>query len=372
MVARAIRQAVEAQSISLYRQAFEHVDAGLAVLSAQGEWLLANAALAAMLGLPRESLCGRRAHETVFEPEFARAIDAALAAPALGQPLRQVLETQPGPADDADAVPAWRVTLTPLSDGDGALLLQCEDLAQARARERREQADDRLQEHLAHGLSHDLRAPLRSIAGFAARIDDSTSLADADRADLARIRAAAARAERLVQALLELLRASRQPMREDEVDISLLCDWVAVELQDGDPARAADIEVAQGLWARGDEHWLKVLLRELFDNAWKFSIPGARVRITVEGAREGDRLRLSVGDRGRGFDMRYADKLFLPFQRLHGADQGGGDGLGLAIAQQVARRHGGCIQAQSQPGQGSTFFIELPAAATGAGGNQMP
>ncbi len=364
---------MEAHSISLYRQAFEHVDAGLAVLSAQGEWLLANAALAAMLGLPPESLCGRRAHEAVFEPALARGIDAALAAPALGQPLRQVLETQAGPADDGGAVPAWRLTLTPLSgDSDGVLLMQCEDLAQARGRERREQADDRLQEHLAHGLSHDLRAPLRSIAGFAARIDDSAGLAEADRADLARIRAAAARAERLVQALLELLRASRQPMREDEVDISLLCDWVAVELQDRDPGRAADIEVAQGLWARGDEHWLKVLLRELFDNAWKFSIPGARVRITVEGSREGDRLRLSVGDRGRGFDMRYADKLFLPFQRLHGTDQGGGDGLGLAIAQQVARRHGGCIQAQSQPGQGSTFLIELPAAATGAGGNQMP
>src|SRR5690606_1535174 len=152
----------------------------------------------------------------------------------------------------------------------------------------------------------------------------------------------------------------------DPVDVSRLCEWVAAELRDREPGREAQVDVAPDLWALGDEHWIKVLLHEVFDNAWKFSADSDRVHITVEGEREGDRLRLSVGDRGRGFDMRYADKLFLPFQRLHGSNQGGGHGLGLAIAAQVVERHGGRIHARSQPGQGSTVLIELPAASPGA------
>nr|WP_273544290.1 ATP-binding protein [Luteimonas saliphila] len=171
--------------------------------------------------------------------------------------------------------------------------------------------------------------------------------------------------------MLLLLRAARQPLRQDDVDVGLLCEWVAAELQDEDPARAADIEVPPGLFARGDEHWLKILLRQVLDNAWKFSAGRERVEILVEGAADGERLQLAIHDRGCGFDMRYAHKLFLPFQRLHAAEQGGGNGLGLAIAQQVAQRHGGRLWARSQPGEGSTFFIELPAAS-GPGESLMP
>src|SRR5690606_24075868 len=240
------------------------------------------------------------------------------------------------------------------------LLLQCQDLGEER---RRTQAVARLQEQLAHGLSHELRAPLRSITGFAARLDESGAVREADRPDLERIRAAAARADALVQALLELLRASRQPMRAEAVDVSLLCEWVAAELQDADPGRAAQVQVAPGLWALGDEHWIKVLLHQVFDNAWKFSSDSGQVRITVEGAQEGDRLRLSVSDQGRGFDMRYAYKLFLPFQRLHGSNQGGGHGLGLAIARQVGERHGRRTRPRSHPGQGCTLFIQPHASS---------
>ena len=352
---------MEPESIPLYRQAFELADAGLAVLSPQGEWLLANAALAAMTGQAPAALRGRRAHETVFDAGIAAGIASLLAMPADARPSRMALES--APADEAADCPVWRVSLSPLPGGQGALLLQCQDLGEER---RRTQAVARLQEQLAHGLSHELRAPLRSITGFAARLDESGAVREADRPDLERIRAAAARADALVQALLELLRASRQPMRAEAVDVSLLCEWVAAELQDADPGRAAQVQVAPGLWALGDEHWIKVLLHQVFDNAWKFSSDSGQVRITVEGAQEGDRLRLSVSDQGRGFDMRYADKLFLPFQRLHGSNQGGGHGLGLAIARQVVERHGGRIHARSQPGQGSTLFIELPAASPGA------
>lgn len=363
--------AVETPSHTVYRQAFDGADAALAVVSAQGEWQLANAALGRLVGRPVDALVGTRAHEVLFDGAIHARMAALFAAPADGPRQRQVLESaeDPGPGS-AGTARAWRVGLTPLGD-HGAWLLECRDITADRRRGREQVEAARMQEHLAHGLSHDLRAPLRGIAGFAARLEDAGAVAGSGIADLARIRAAARRAEGLVQALLELLRVSRQPLRESEVDVSLLCEWVAAELQDADAARAATIEVPAGLAAHGDEHALKLLLRQVLHNAWKFSAARDRVEITVDGAREGDRLRLSVHDRGCGFDMRYADKLFLPFQRLHGAEQGGGDGLGLAIAQQVAARHGGRIWADSRPGEGSTFFIELPAAA-GEGGEHGP
>lgn len=342
--------------VSLYRDAFAHADAGMAVLAHDGTWLAANRALCLMLARPAEALVGTRAHESLFDGATVQWLAAAMSAPD----SRQAYEAT-GEGDHA-----WRITCTALPSDDGARaprLLQFEDLRDEHRRQRRDAAAARLQEHLAYGISHDLRAPLRGIAGFAARLDEAGAIGDDEgRSDLARIRAAAVRAERLVDDLLELLRASRQPLREQDVDISLLCEWVAAELQDADPGRAASIEVPPGLAAHGDEHVLKGLLHQVFDNAWKFSAGRERVEIVVVGAVEDGRLRLSVRDRGCGFDMRYADKLFLPFQRLHGAEQGGGNGLGLAIAQQSAERHGGRLWAQSQPGEGSTFFIELPAA----------
>ena len=335
---------------SVYQDAFAQAEAGLALLAPDGRWLSANAALCRRLGRTVDDLVGTRAHEAVFDAQTVRRVDAALAGDA-GRDSHIVQGAAGG---------AWRISLVPLAPGAAAsLLLQldempgdCEDASAAR-----------MQEHLAYGISHDLRAPLRSIAGFAARLEEAGAVAEPGLADLARIRAAAGRAERLVDGLLELMRASRQPLREQEVDISLLCEWVASELRDAEPARAAEVEVAPDLLAYGDEHWLKVMLGHLLHNAWKFSATRDRVQIRIEGGLVGGRLQLAVHDQGCGFDMRYADKLFVPFQRLHGAEQGGGNGLGLAIALLVARRHGGGLRGTSRPGQGSTFFIDLPAAA---------
>jgi signal transduction histidine kinase len=102
-------------------------------------------------------------------------------------------------------------------------------------------------------------------------------------------------------------------------------------------------------------------MTQLLHNAWKFSRERDSVRIEVSGERTGDRLLLVVRDQGSGFDMRYADKLFQPFQRLHGPEQAGGNGIGLAIVRCIVERHGGRTWAHSEPGTGSAFFVELPA-----------
>ena len=170
----------------------------------------------------------------------------------------------------------------------------------------------------------------------------------------------------MLDALQELSAAGRAALRREQVDLSMLADWVGAELQDANPGRAAQIQVRPGLSVQGDEHYLKRMLAQLLDNAWKFSAPRERVEIDVDGEQIGKRVHLRVRDRGIGFDMQYAGKLFEPFQRLHGVDEGSGAGLGLVIAQCIAQRHGGSIRAESAAGTGSVFHIELPAMQEGA------
>ena len=223
-------------------------------------------------------------------------------------------------------------------------------------------AAERRMEALARGVSHDLRAPLRAIDGFAAKLarDAASGMDDASRDALARIQAAAARMGGLIDRLQALVRVGRHALRPARVDISLLADWCAAELQDAEPAREARIEVQPGLWAVGDERLLKLLLEQLLGNAWRFSASRPRVEVEVGGSRDDGGLDLYVRDRGIGFDMAYAGKLFEPFQRLHGTEEGAGDGIGLSIAEQVVARHGGSIRAEATVGEGATFHLRLP------------
>ncbi|WP_407908497.1 sensor histidine kinase [Lysobacter claricitrinus] len=225
-------------------------------------------------------------------------------------------------------------------------------------------AEQRQLQMFADTVAHDLRAPLRSIESFAKLLEDRASekLDASERMHLSRIRAAATRMSGLLLALGELSRAASAPMQPAEVDISILCEWALAELHDLEPGRSVAVDVQAGLHAIGDERLLRQMLKSLLENAWKFTRNTGDARIDVHGERIGNRLRLVIHDTGSGFDMQYAHKLFQPFQRLHGLDQGAGHGLGLAIAQRIAHRHGGHVTAESTEGQGSTFTVDLPAA----------
>lgn len=217
-------------------------------------------------------------------------------------------------------------------------------------------------EQFAYGVSHDLRAPLRAIDSFGALLqrelgDDISPTA---REHLARVLGASARLGGLLEALLDLSRAGRNPLQVRPVDLSLLADWAAAELQDAEPDRAVAFEIQPGLAVNGDEALLRHVLQRLLHNAWKFAEPGKPVQVSLTGEHVGDRWQLRLHDGGRGFDMRYAEKLFTPFQRLHGPDEGAGHGMGLAIVRRIVERHGGSIRAESAPGQGTTFHVELP------------
>lgn len=231
---------------------------------------------------------------------------------------------------------------------------------EARLQHRLDAADRRLQA-LLHGISHDLRAPLRAIDGFSARLSRQLEATGDPAAieTLARIAATSARMGGLVDGILELARAGRVELRPARVDVSLLADWCAAELQDADPGREAVIEVQQGLEVIGDERLLKTLLAQLLRNAWRFSATRPRVRVEVNGTRIANGLVLVVRDHGIGFDMAYAARMLEPFQRLHGSEEGAGDGIGLAIADTIAARHGGHIRAESVPGEGASVHVHL-------------
>ncbi|HEX8962413.1 MAG TPA: PAS domain S-box protein [Rhodocyclaceae bacterium] len=212
-------------------------------------------------------------------------------------------------------------------------------------------------ESFAYSISHDLRAPLRGIDGFSRLLQEEYGgRLDSQGCEyLTRVRRAAQRLGTLIDDLLELSRVSRHEMRRVEVDLSALARDIVVDLHHGEPDRQVAVVIAPHCTAHGDPQLLRVLLENLLGNAWKYSRRTENPRI--EFGR--DEAGYFVRDNGAGFDMAYAEKLFMPFQRLHNPADFEGSGIGLASAARVVRRHGGSIWAEGHPGSGAVFRFTL-------------
>jgi PAS domain S-box-containing protein len=217
-------------------------------------------------------------------------------------------------------------------------------------------------ESFSYSVSHDLRAPLRSMDGFSQALleDYSDKLDDEGRDYLKRIQDSAGNMAQLIDDMLELSRLTRVSMRLGTVNLSELAESIAAELKKAQPKRHVEVSIAPGLVAYGDAKLLRVVLENLLDNAWKFTakIPHARIEggITEHDGRE----VYFVRDNGAGFDMAYADKLFVPFQRLHRTTEFPGTGVGLATVKRLIHRHGGEVWAEGEVGKGATFYFTLP------------
>src|SRR5216110_3243765 len=213
----------------------------------------------------------------------------------------------------------------------------------------------------AYSVSHDLRAPLRSIDGFSQVLleDYAAQLDEAGRESLHRVRAASQRMGTLIDDLLKLARVTRAEMRTEDVDLSGMARDIASELQRAAPERQVEFAIAAGLKARGDARLLRVALDNLLRNSWKYTAkrPGARVEFASVDANGGKAF--AIRDNGAGFDMKYADKLFGVFQRLHSAAEFEGTGVGLATVRRIINRHGGRIWAEGAVDQGATFYFTL-------------
>lgn len=207
-------------------------------------------------------------------------------------------------------------------------------------------------------VSHDLRAPLRSMVGFSRILmeDHGAGLPSEAREHLDRIVKAAVRMGDLIDGLLALSRLSRAELRRVMVDLSAMARAAAAELRSEHAGRSVECAVEDGLAARGDPQLVEILLRNLLANAWKFTARRARASIQVGRAAGG---AFFVRDNGAGFDMRFSDKLFCVFQRLHSERDFPGTGIGLATVKRIAIRHGGRAWAEGAPEEGATFYFEL-------------
>lgn len=217
---------------------------------------------------------------------------------------------------------------------------------------------------LCYAISHDLRAPLRAVAGFATALseDCGESLGEDGREYLTRLVGATQRMIQMIEGLLELSRLMRAPRESRSVDLAAMSRSILDELCRRSPERRVRYSLPAGAIVEGDPDLLRVLMEALLENAWKFTAerPEARIEFGVQASSSGERVYF-VRDNGVGFDMVPAGKLFAPFQRLHAAEEFPGLGLGLARARTVVRRHGGRIWAEARENAGATFFFTLSA-----------
>jgi signal transduction histidine kinase len=216
-------------------------------------------------------------------------------------------------------------------------------------------------ESFSYSVSHDLRAPLRSIDGFSQALleDYSDKLDEKGKDYLHRARAAAQRMSQLIDDLLSLSRVTRSEMRHETVDLSTLARKVTTELQKTQPGRHVEFVITEGLTVNGDTALLRVALENMLGNAWKFTGKQPKARIEFGVTHHEGKPTYYVRDNGVGFDMTYVGKIFAPFQRLHSNDEFPGTGIGLATVQRIILRHGGKVWAEGTVGKEATFYFTL-------------
>jgi len=213
----------------------------------------------------------------------------------------------------------------------------------------------------AYTVSHDLRAPIRVIEGFTRILkeDYGRALDRVGNDHLDRILGAASRMNSMIDALLALSQLSTQPIARQPVNLSQLAGFVAEDLQREAPQRRVNVDIEPGLQVQGDPTLLRVMLENLLGNAWKYTARAGEPQILFGRERTPRGEVFVVRDNGAGFDMRFADRLFSVFQRLHSASDFKGTGVGLASVRRIVRRHGGDIWAEAEVGRGASFYFTL-------------
>ena len=217
-------------------------------------------------------------------------------------------------------------------------------------------------EAFSYSVSHDLRAPLRSIDGFSQALleDYQDKLDDTAKSYLDRVRKATQHMGLLIDDMLKLSRVTRSGFHHASVDMSTMVREISEKLQQNDPVRTVDVIIREGVFVNGDSNLLKIALENLVNNAWKFTSKEARPQFEFGTTVKEGKTACFIRDNGVGFDMTYVNKLFGAFQRLHTSLEFPGTGIGLATVQRIINRHGGQVWAEAEVGKGATFYFTLP------------
>lgn len=224
------------------------------------------------------------------------------------------------------------------------------------------EAANRELEAFSYSVSHDLRAPLRSINGFSQALQEEygPQLDPRGQRYLDYTLEASQRMGRLIEDLMKLSRASRGELGCQPVDLSELATVIIEQFRKREPQRQVDVLIAPKLLADGDPGLLRIALENLLDNAWKFTAKRPQPRIELGSTQTNGAPHYFVRDNGAGFNMAYSDRLFGVFQRFHSEKEFPGTGVGLATVRRIFARHGGEVWAEAKPNQGATFYFTLP------------
>lgn len=364
MTARRAADAALQASERRFRAFLELAPDAVVIVGGGGRIVLVNAQLERLFGYRREELLGRPVE--VLLPErlrgaherHRRGYGDEPEVRAMGAGLDLLGRRRDGTEFPVD------ISLSPLETEEGSLVAAAiRDVTERRRAERELKAAYRELESFSYSVSHDLRAPLRSIDGFSSIIleEHADGLGDEGRRLFERVRAASQRMGELIDDLLLLSRVSRTEMTLRPVDLGALARQVAARLADDHPSRHVEMEIDVEDVVPGDPGLLRVALENLLGNAWKFTRGRDPAHVTFTATGPPGAREYHIRDNGAGFDMAYADKLFGPFQRLHGPRDFEGNGIGLATVQRIVRRHGGRVSARGAVGEGAEFSFTLRA-----------
>jgi PAS domain S-box-containing protein len=263
---------------------------------------------------------------------------------------------------------SWRTLAWKSIPADGRMYATARDITRHRqiqqellvAKDAAEAANREL-EAFSYSVAHDLRAPLRSIDGFSKLLldDYADSLDGTAQRYIRLVRESTAHMGRLIDDLLELSRVARSEFRREPVDLSALAHQALQRLRLAEPGRQAAVSIQDGLEHSGDARLLGIALDNLLGNAWKYTAKRAEAAISFGSDPVDGESVYFVRDNGAGFDMRYAHKLFGVFERLHGADEFDGTGIGLATVKRIVERHGGRVWAEGAVDAGASFYFTL-------------
>ena len=380
------RNELRSQTLIL-RSVLDSIGDGVVVINELGEFILLNPAAEELLGFKitqekpperRQSVCAIPDQATPYS-----ALELPLGRVLQGQVVdNEEIYIQYSPHPDG----MWlSVTARPLTSHAGTIHGAVAVFSDITTRKRAEQeirtlnaeleqrvidrtrkleAANKELESFSYSVSHDLRAPLRSIDGFSRILqeDYADKLDDQGRDSLGKIRVSTQRMSQLIDDMLQLSRVTLTELRRAPVDLSALVRTVSEELRRSDPQRPVEWVIEPDLITHADSRLMRIVFENLLGNAWKFTGHQSAPRIEFGRAERDGAPTYFVRDNGAGFDAQYAHKLFQAFQRLHTVSEFPGTGIGLATVQRVIHRHGGHIWAEGEPGHGATLFFTLPDA----------